>query len=426
MVADVGLELLPGTMIPAYREVVVTVPRQNGKTTLVLSWEIQRAVGWGVRQAIAYTMQTGKDARTKLLKDQVPVITAKEAPVRMAIDRVLRGAGDTEIKFKNGSRIFPVNTSEDSGHGLILDLAVIDESWADEDDRREQSLLPAMLTKPSAQILNISTAGTEKSVFLKRKVDAGRAAVADGVTEGICYFEWSAEEGSDPDDPATWYSCMPALGYTITEQSVRHMQSTMSPGDWLRAGLNQWTVSEERVIPLAKWEAVCSADAKPDGKIAFALDVNPERSAAALAVADPKGTIEIVQHAPGVGWVVDDVAEKAKQWSAPVVIDTYGPAASFIADLESAGVTVVGYATADVAKACATFYDSIADGKVAIRRSAALDLAAAAVRRRQTGDVWLWGRRSSEEDVSPMIAATLAFDHARTRGKEVDLWVVRA
>src|SRR4051794_15767091 len=73
MVADVGLELTADGN-PAYREVIVTIPRQNGKTTLVLVWEIDRCFGWGKRQSIAYTAQTGKDAREKLLDEQVPML----------------------------------------------------------------------------------------------------------------------------------------------------------------------------------------------------------------------------------------------------------------------------------------------------------------------------------------------------------------
>jgi phage terminase large subunit-like protein len=69
MVADVLLELLPGTRIPAYREGVVTVPRQQGKTTLILCLAVQRALRWPGQPRIAYSAQTGSDARRKLLDD---------------------------------------------------------------------------------------------------------------------------------------------------------------------------------------------------------------------------------------------------------------------------------------------------------------------------------------------------------------------
>jgi hypothetical protein len=421
-VAEVGGELLPGTIIPAYREVVVTIPRQEGKTTLTLAWEIQRALGWGGPQFIAYTAQTGKDAREKLLNDQAPLLIARTSLVRTGIDRVLRGVGNEAITFKTGSRIFVLNSGEDSGHGKTIDLGVIDESFADIDDRREQAMLPAMLTRPTAQILNISTAGTDRSPFLKRKVDTGRAAVANGVTTGICYFEWSADDDADIDDPATWYSCMPALGYTITEEVVRHARQTMSEGEFRRAMLNQWTVSEERVIPAALWNAACSESVAPDGNLTISLDVNPQRSGASVCIADESGRVELVQHASGVGWVVARATELAKKYDADVALDSYGPAGSLTGEIEAEGITVHAYTTREMTHACGAFYDGIADGKVKIRRHVALDAASAAARKRQVQDAWLWGRRDAAEDVSPLIAATIAYDKATSGSGGGDVW----
>jgi hypothetical protein len=416
LVADVGLELLPGTMIPAYREVVVTVPRQNGKTTLTLAFEVQRAVGWGGPQQIAYTAQTGKDAREKLINDQSTLLIARRAPIRLLVDRVLRGVGNEAITFKTGSRIFILNSGEDSGHGKTIDLGVIDESFADEDDRREQAMLPAMLTRPSAQILNISTAGTDKSPFLKRKVDAGRAAVADGVTQGIAYFEWSFGEDDDIDDPATWWANMPALGRTITEDVVRHARLTMTEGEFRRAMGNQWTISEDRVIPANVWNAVCSDSALPEGNLALGLDATPDRSYASIAVADSDGNVELIERRAGMGWVTEEIVRIAKSAEADVVLDGKGPAGSLAEDIENAGIRVHKYTTENMTYACGSFYDAVADGKIQIRHHALLDSAAAAVRKRRVGDSWLWGRQDASEDVCPLIAATLAFAEAGTLG----------
>lgn len=422
LVADVGGELLPGTNIPAYREVVVTVPRQNGKTTLTLGWEVQRALGWGRAQRIAYTAQTGKDAREKLVNDQYPLLDpamAPRLPVKSAVRRVTRGIGNEAVEFKSGSRIFILYSGEDSGHGKTLDLGVIDESFADEDDRREQAMLPAMLTVAEAQILNISTAGTDKSPFLKRKVDAGRAAVANGTDQGIAYFEWSADKDADIDDPRTWWSCMPALGYTITEASVIHARQTMTEGDFRRAMLNQWTISEERVIPAALWNEACGDSVSPEGLLMIAYDVNVERTASAIAVADSQQRVELVKFAPGVSWLAGSVIELAKKLKAAVVCDTYGPAGSFLPEIETAGIEIQGLGTKEVARACGIFYDAVADHKASIRRHAALDLAVSGVRKRQTGDTWVWGRQNANEDISPLIAVTLAYAQAQNRDSDV-------
>ena len=423
IIADVGLELDPDTGLPAYREVVVTVPRQSGKTTLVLGWELQRALRWSTPQRCAYTAQSGSDARRKLINDQAPILL--NSPMRAAVDRVFRGAANESIIFKNGSRIDVLATSEAAGHGRTIDLGVIDEAFADTDDRREQALLPAMATRASAQILVVSTAGTDASIYLNRKIEAGRAAVTNGERSGIAYFEWSAGDEQDIDDPATWWSCMPALGHTINEQVVQHARATMSEGDFRRSWLNQATTSDERVIPASVWDAVCDPSVKPEGRLVFAVDVNPERSAAAIAVCDEQGRIELVDHRAGVPWTVDRLRELAERWSAPIVLDGYGPAGSLVDQLEDVGVRVEKLTGRQVANACGAFYDAVGDRKLQIRSNDLLDDAVAAARRRSSGDAWAWARSDTQSDICPLVAITLAFDRATTSktGRSGELWV---
>jgi hypothetical protein len=426
---EIGLELLPGPrLIPAYREIIITVPRQSAKTTLALVVEVQRAVGWPEPQRIAYSAQNGVEARRKLLDDQEPIL--RGSPLWPTVKNVYRAAGHESIIFKNGSRIDVLASLEGSGHGRIIDLGIIDEAFDDEDSRREQAIIPAMSTRPSAQLLVISTAGTEKSAYLKRKVDAGRDAAANGVTEGIAYFEWSAEADADPYDPATWYGCMPALGRTISEPVIRHA-SGMPEGEFRRAYLNQWTVSDERVIPAAQWTAVRAPDTKPYGTLAMGIDVNPERTHASIVVADREGKIELVEHTgqgdpprEGIAWVVTRAIELAQRWNMSVALDTRGPAGLFAADLVAAYIVVVPYSGQEMTYACAAVFDAIMDSRVAIRPDPALDAAAAAVTRRQVADAWVWGRRGSGVDVSPIVAMTMAYDLARKSSADEDAWVM--
>jgi hypothetical protein len=410
LVADVGGELLEDGR-PAYREVWVTVPRQCGKTTLILAWELDRCLSSIGPQRVIYSAQNGGEAAKKLVDDQAPLIEA--SPFKAARQKVYRANGSEAITFKNGSRIDVLRDSESAGHGKTLDLAVIDEAFADVDFRREQALLPAMRTRRHAQILGASTAGTEASLYLKQKFETGRQAVLSGQNSKIAFFEWSADPDADPDDPATWWSCIPALGYTVDEDVIQHERMTQPDGEFRRASLNQWTTSDERVIPATSWDAVCFEDVRPDGSVVFAFDVNEERSAAAVAVADASGAVQLIDHRPGVGWIVERLVEVTGRHRASVALDGYGPAGSFVQDLEQRGVKVTRMSGNDVAQACGAFYDAVIEQKVRIRRHEALDAAAAGANRKLSGDSWKWARRGASVDVSPLVAVTLAYRAAQ-------------
>jgi phage terminase large subunit-like protein len=338
-VADVGLEV-DSRGLPCFREIVVTVPRQSGKTTLMLAWSLYRCLAWtrARRQRVVYTAQTGQDARMKLIRDQWPILQA--SPLAATVKRTLEGAQESAILFKNGSRIDVQATTLGAGHGRTIDMAVIDEAFTDTDNRREQAMLPAMVTRDDAQLIVVSTAGTDSSPYLRAKVDTGRAMAAAGERQGIAYFEWSADEGADPDDEDVWWSCMPALGHTISLEVIRHAWRTneATPGEFRRAFLNQWTASEERVIPEAVWEAVLGGR-EPSANLSYAVDVHPDRAWASVGVAGSVGgtpVLSLVDRRQGTGWVTGRLRELTRT----VSIDGTGPAASLVPEIEAVGIAV--------------------------------------------------------------------------------------
>jgi hypothetical protein len=418
-VALVGGELVThesGLMVPAYREVVFTVPRQNGKTTLILAWEIQRALGWAGPQKIAYSAQTGSDARKKLLEDQFPLLEPRKKTLGIKPAGLRRANGNEGVEFRNGSRLVLLASTEDAGHGKTLDMAVKDELFADTDDRRDQALRPAMVTRPAAQVLACSTAGTDESLPWNELVDRGRAAVDAGERSEIAYFEWSAPRDCDADDPAVWWSCMPALGLTITENVIRGERRGMKDGEFRRAFLNISTRSDDRVIPAQAWQDVNRSDAKPLGSLVFSVEVNEERTAGSIVVAScgPVPVCEVVDQRAATGWLIERCAELSKRWGRPpFVIDGRGPAGVLVGDLERAGVRVQLATTADMTAACGGFYDAVVEQRVVVRPHPALDAAVAAAVKKWVGDAWVWARRSATADVSTLVGASLATWQAR-------------
>lgn len=418
LVADVAGELVrdeeSGFWVPAYPEVVFTVPRQSGKTSEILVWKTDRVTAWegfdGKPQAVAYTAQSGSDARKKFRKDMVPLWRTRVGDL---VADVRFAAEDMSIEWRNGARIEVWNNSEGAGHGSTVDLGVLDEVFADVDDRREQALLPAMATRHDRQKLVASTAGTETSIVYLRKQAAGRAAVMEGRREGVAYFEWSADSEEDPESPATWRGCHPALGFTVSERTVRLALEEMRNEDgglaeFSRAWLN---VSRrrggEQVIPEHLWRMASSPAVRPAGSLVFGADAKPDRSAAAIVAVDGEARAELIEHRPEAGWLTSRVKELAARHGGRVAVDVGGPAGGIVDDLERADVSVIKLRTREMGYACGAFMDRLADGRLMVRADKAFDAAVEGARKRPHADLWLWTRRDLSVDISPLVALTV-------------------
>jgi hypothetical protein len=426
-VADVALEVDPDTGLLVYREVNLTVPRQSGKTLLLLCAMVHRAQAFGKRQRILYTAQTRNDARKKWEDEHVQVL--EHSPLR-PLFTVRKSNGSESIRWRNGSMHGITSSTEKAGHGDTLDMGVIDEAFAQEDARLEQGLRPTMITRPQPQLWVVSTAGTRKSVYLRKKVDTGRARCELGLTDSVAYFEWSApggEAGVDPGDPATWRSCMPALGHTVTEAAIRAEFEGMDLAEFRRAYLNQWpddAPEEWLVISRAAWDGQLDPASEPTDPVAFAIDANPERSAAAILMAGerPDGGrhVETVDHLPGLSWVVERMGTLVRRWSpCRVVLDPGGPAGSLLADLErelkDTGVEVTKATVRDAAHAAQAFYDAVKERTLTHLDDAPLAAALAGAQKREIGDMWLWARKGLSVDICPLVAGSLALWGFSTR-----------
>jgi hypothetical protein len=90
-----------------------------------------------------------------------------------------------------------------------------------------KSFQPAMMTRVAAQLLVVSTAGTEARRFCGIGWMTGRTQVEPDSRSRVCYFEWSGDADADPDNTESWPSCMPAFGLTVSEETIRADRDSM-------------------------------------------------------------------------------------------------------------------------------------------------------------------------------------------------------
>jgi phage terminase large subunit-like protein len=249
LVLDAALEVQRGKLL--YRDVMISVPRQSGKTTLSLTLIVWKLLN-SPDATVLFGAQTRLVARERLIWSWWSRISASPLADRFTL---YRGYGAEALACDNGAVLRLLASSEHSGHGESLSLAVIDECWS-LDQRVEQATRPAMMTRRDAQTWMLSTAGTASSVWWKSKVDAARLSSTVGV--GPAYFEWSAAPEANPADESTWWQAMPALGRLADIEVIRHDLAAMSVDEFKRAYLNMWPdpASEGwKVFDEAKWMA---------------------------------------------------------------------------------------------------------------------------------------------------------------------------
>lgn len=437
-VLDVALEIDPDTGRLAYRKVGLSVPRQQGKTETVLTIMVHRIMAWE-RQNVSYTAQTRIDARKRwedefLAKLDASSLRGKYHPRKTT--------GNEAIIWKaTRSRLGITSTTEKAGHGPPLDLGVIDEAFAHRDDRVEQAMSPAMLTRDNAQLWWASAGGTDTSIFLNEKRKAGREIIErawlTGEWPAVAYFEWFAPDDLPRADPDTWARCMPALGFTVTPEIIRTELDSMDESEFDRAYLNRTKTARPPAdpnVPRDEWARCVRQDSKPEGdRITFAAEVSTLRdySSISAAIELPDGTthVELVDRRPGTEWVAPALARLREVWDPlAIAVDSKGPVASLMGELAAHGMTppedpekplrgdLAVLRTPDVAVAAGQMADAIRRGAICHIDQPALTAAINGARTRPLTDAWAWSRsRSDTVDISPLVAATHALWALRER-----------
>lgn len=435
-VLDVALEVhADGRLV--YREVRLWVPRQSGKTALLLGLMLHRCLTWA-DQRVIYTAQTRNKAREKMVDEHLPLLLRSRLSSRCTV-RLTNGAEQIQFPKPKGqlmSRWGIDSTTKKAGHGDSLDLVVADEFFAQEDDRLESGVRPTMITRGMPQMWFVSTFGDdeEKAVMgapLWRKVDDGRNRAKTGAWGSVAYFEWSAadvdDESIDYGDVALWRRTMPALecnGGIIREDAIRADYESMSLAAFKRAYLNLRPRKHEvvRVFPGSSWtDSIDVGSSLAGGRYALAWDVSPDGDKASVAFvgARPDGRWhgEVIECRAGTDWLVERVARAAQRSGARLAGIGVLPGATagalipeVRAALDNAGVRMdlTELSTLPYAQACGALFNAVKDDQFRHLGQEWLDGAVSVAKRRAAGEAWVWDRKRWTLDITPLCAVTVA------------------
>jgi len=428
-----------------FRTVVVLIARQNGKSTLSQIIALWFMYVYGVPLVIGTAQDL--DVAEEIWQGAVDLV--EETPELDELKQhVIRVNGKKTLVLTTGERYKVKAANRRAGRGLSGDLVLLDELREHQSWDAWGAITKTTMARSMALILAMSNAGDSTSIVLRylRKLAHLALGDPDGINrdddelrpdeddaaldeddDSLAIFEWSAPDGADLRDRQAWAQANPALGYTITERTVASAVRTDPEWIFRTEVLCQWSEGTlEGPFPPGAWEASSDPDSTraPGASIALGVDVSWDRAHAYVALASvrPDGLyhVELIARRAGTEWLADWLtsAERAPEVKrAPVALQARGaPVSGLAASLTDAGVQVVPWGAGDLGAAAGAFYDrvraAVGEGELSVglrhRDQPALNLAAATASTRPVGDSWVWDRRGSPTDVSPLVAVTAA------------------
>jgi hypothetical protein len=340
--------------------------------------------------------------------------------------------GQESINLKSGCRILFKSRTTGSGRGYSADLLVWDEAMVINDKvvGAQKPMTRASTAKHGSKTIYAGSAvdrlvhehGVNFARIRKRGLEQDPR---------VSWHEWSAE--GDPaevtiemlSDMSLARAANPSMADgLISEDTVLDEISGMPPRTAAVElyGMGDWPPTDASVSGLfdAKHWASLAGDVELE-EPTLSLDVSPIRTWATIMGAKRVGDkvqIGLVDRQAGTGWIVDRLVELIEELRPErIVCDDRGPAASLLDELEEAGVVVETIGTVEYTRACGMFFDAVEQGTIVHDGDSALEAAVRGAAQRTLADAWAWSRKHSRSDITPLVAATIAYRAEATQEK---------
>lgn len=428
---------------PRFRQVLVIVARQNGKThlckILALFWMFVEK--WPMIFGTSTNLEQAKEAWEE-------AVTLAQATKALA-ERIPRGGvrvgnGQQVLSSTDRSRYKIGAADKDGGRGKSIDRAIGDELRQQRTWEAYQAAYNAMNLRPLAQVVYITNMGDKRSVVLNSLRRDALAALDSDQRRPVFIAEWSAPPGTHPADPAGHAAANPQYGRRMDpDVLIAAARRVSAPGadlEELNGFLTEILCMQvdhmDPAVSPANWTASlarAAIDLDARGQLAAVVDVAPDQQHVSLVVAARAGEQWRVEAV--ASWAGPDAMARALDdlpaWIVkvrPKVVGWFpgGPAATLDATLRDRrkagtrgrtwpprGVTVQEL-TAEVPAVCMGFAAMIDAGQLLHSGQDLLDVQVAAAGKLWLSESrWVFGRDSGRH-VDAVYAAAGALHLART------------
>jgi hypothetical protein len=277
---------------PMFRQSTVSVARQNGKSValkcLLLFWLFEMPKIRGQEQTILSTAHR-LDLASELFQSLAPILEERYGA------KVIHSYGRQQVQMPAvgdypGARWIVRAATPSAGHGLSVDLLLIDELFGCSAEAIEEGMLPTQRARKHSFLSAWSTAGTEESTVFKRWRERGIAEIDTGRRTKAYYAEFSPPSHLDPMSPEAWPWANPALGYTLEMETIEEESKSPNKGAFMRSAVNCWITGHRSWLDAGWFASLGSAGELPaeGGWLAVEASQDDNRFVGVRAVQDGK------------------------------------------------------------------------------------------------------------------------------------------
>ena len=347
---------------------LLLIARQNGKThlaTMLILWNLVNG-----KRVVA--LSSSRLMALDTYRNVIYIIEHNEFLRKQLNGKPRMANGQEHVSFKNGGRYEIVAATRDGARGRNADFLFIDE-LREVSEEAFKAATPLTRSKANAMSLYVSNAGDAFSTVL----NGLRERALSYPPETFGFYEYSAEPFCKIDDRKEWQKSNPALGHTITEETLEEAVATSTVETTKTEMLCLWIDSLASPWPHGILERTGDSEIKfsPDGRLTiFAFDVALSRRSASLVcgqlLEDGRVAVGILKTWESQGADVDnlriaaDIKEKCDAYRPQLVCYDKYATASIAERLANAGVMIQDVSGAAFYTACGDLLDGLVNNRV--------------------------------------------------------------
>lgn len=377
------------------QEILVLLPKKNGKTTLLAALAIYHLIY--TPDAACYIAASARD-QAKIMYDQACGFVERKDPrtglllpqAQELQKRLVLKKGTREIRSRRDNGvIWVLSGDKDTADGVIPTLALVDELHRHKDGGALYGVLADGLGPRNGQIFTISTAGESMRSALgriRRKADKlPHIERRDGVYTYACssstgnlppafvMHEYALNAKDDRRNLEIVKRANPLSTNTLEKLRTRRDSPTMTPSRWARFACGLWVQGDDAAVSGVDW-IECAKQGLKLGKKWLGVDLGWRWDTTAIV---PFEVIDAQRGRFGVPTIlvpprnggtlpVDDVVNAVVEFGGPdeiagIVFDRNAEGEFLAAALEALGYLVVEHSQdpAPMADACMGLTDAI-------------------------------------------------------------------